>query len=75
MSELARLGERLQQRRADQRRALERLRASADSRVDGTSASADAGPRVVDLVTGQEGTIVGYARENIILPFTRRADG
>ena len=74
-SELDRVLERVRQNRAARANSLTAARAARTADAGGALEPHPIGARVFDLVTGQEGSVVGSTRENIIVPAPERTNG
>jgi hypothetical protein len=72
---IARLLDRGRQNRAARQAAIAARRAPADSGDAFGAAGIVQGTRVFDRVTGQEGTVIGGTRENLVVSAPERADG
>lgn len=70
--ELARVRERVRQNRAARRQALTETRAFPPCPEGRLGCMYQVGDRVFDLVSGQEGVVVGGTRENIVVPTPHR---
>lgn len=69
---LQRIRERLQQNRAARSAVIDAAVLSARQNQRLSAGTPVAGDRVFDTVTGQEGTVVHGARENILVPASER---
>jgi hypothetical protein len=75
MSELDRIRERVRQNRTLRRQTLADTSAAAASITSAPAAAGAIGSRVFDLVTGEEGEVIGGHTENIIVPAAGRQNG
>jgi hypothetical protein len=75
MSELDRVLERVRQNRTARADSLTVARVARTTDAGNALEPHPIGARVFDLVTGQEGSVVGTTRENVIVPVTQRTDG
>ena len=75
MTELGRLQERLRQAQAARRQTIADTRRQASSRQDSGASAIAPGTRVFDLVSGEEGHVVFYTRENILISTPDRGNG
>jgi len=69
---LDRIRERVRQNRAARRQTFADTRAPAPCPEARLGCTFVAGDRVVDLVTGEEGVVVGGSRETIVVPVAQR---
>lgn len=75
MSDLDFVIERARQSHAERTRTLAARFPPALPATDRLVAAQTTGARVFDRVTGQEGEVIAYARENIIVSAARRHNG
>jgi len=73
--ELARVLDRIEQDRAVMHQEIRAGMGSAPCAEDRLGCAFRPGARVFDRVTGQEGTVIAGARENLIVPTSQRDHG